>query len=84
MSQGQLSSDNAHREWIAKRVREGFIKQYSDDDLIERTLFGHGGYGAIYKAKIKHSGIPVTMKALLLYRHERLVKEVVTNYPFSY
>jgi len=86
MSQGQ--STNSTYEWLVKSVREGFIKRYSEDDLIDRTPIGHGGYGVVYKAKIKHSGKPVTMKALLLNRHggeesyKDFVKEVVNGYLF--
>ena len=65
MSQGQ--SPNSTYEWLAKSIREGSIKHYSEDDIADRTLIGHNnnGYGVVYKAKIKHSGKPVAMKALL-------------------
>ena len=67
MSQGQ-SSD---KEWLAKSVQEGLIKQYSEDDIPipDRTLLGHGGYGVVYKAKIKQFGVSVTMKTLFLNRY---------------
>src|SRR6185312_6728383 len=82
MSQGQ--SPNSTYEWLAKSIQEGFIKHYSEDDIVDRTLLGHGGY----KAKIKHSGNPVEMKALLLNRrgceesYKDFVKEVVNGYLF--
>ena len=85
MSQGQ-SSNNTHREWLAKSIQEGFIKQYSEDDLLDRTLLGHGGYGVVYKARIRHSGILVAMKTLFLNRYgcedelyKQFVKEVVVT-----
>src|SRR6185312_16323899 len=82
MSQGQ--SPNSTYEWLAKSIREGFIKHYSKDDIVDRTLIGRGRY----KAKIKHSGNPIEMKALLLNRHgceeshKNFVKEVVNGYLF--
>ena len=80
MAQSQ-SSNNTHKEWLAKSIREGFIKHYSEDDIVNRTLIGHGGFGIVYKAKIKHSGKPVAMKTLLLNRHgneeELLYKDFV-------
>ncbi|CAG8546770.1 4645_t:CDS:1, partial [Paraglomus occultum] len=35
---------DVYREWLAKGVKEGFIKQYTEEDLLDRTLLGHGGY----------------------------------------
>jgi len=82
MSQGQ--SSNTCREWLAKSIQEGFIKHYSNDDILDRTLLGHGGYGVVYKAKIKHSGILVAMKTLFINRYgcedelyKQFVKEVI-------
>ena len=90
MSQGQ-SSNSTHREWLAKSIQEGFIKHYSEDDILDRTLIGHGGYGVVYKARIKHSGILVAMKTLFINRHEcedelykEFVKEVVISYYYHY
>ena len=86
MSQNQ-SSNNIYREWLAKSIQEGFIKHYLEDDILDRTLLGHGGYGVVYKAKIKHSGILVAMKTLFLDQYgcedelyKQFVKEVVTSY----
>ena len=89
MSEVQPSND-IYREWLAKSVGEGFITQYSEEDLLERTLLGHGGYGVVFKAKIKQSGVPVAMKTLFLNRYgceeelyKKFVKEVATvNYLF--
>ena len=85
MSEGQ-SSNNTYREWLAKSIQEGFIKHYSEDDILDRTLLGHGGDGVVYKAQIKHSGILVAMKTLLLNRYgcedelyKQFVKEVVVT-----
>src|SRR5690348_15869279 len=82
MTQDQ-SSNNTYREWLAKSIQEGFIKHYSEDDSLHRTLLGHGGYGVVYKGRIKHSGKLVAMKTLLLNRYEcedglykQFVKEV--------
>ena len=68
MSQGQ-SSDNIHKHWLAKSVQEGLIKQYAEDDIVDQTLLSHGGYGVVFKAKIKQSGVSVAMKTLFLSRY---------------
>ena len=85
MSEGQ-SSNNIYREWLTKSIQEGFIKHYSEDDILNRTLVGYGGYGVVYKARIKHSGILVAMKTLFLNRYgcedelyKQFVKEVVVT-----
>ena len=85
MSEVQPSND-IYREWLAKSVGEGSITQYSEEDLLERTLLGHGGYGVVFKAKIKQSGVPVAMKTLFLNRYgceeelyKKFVKEVATD-----
>ncbi|CAG8503710.1 4872_t:CDS:2 [Paraglomus occultum] len=74
-----------NKEWLANSVKEGFIEQYLEEDLLDRTLLGHGGYGVVYKAKIKQSGVSVAIKPLFLNRYGReeelykkFVKEVAT------
>jgi len=86
MSQGQ-SSNSTHKDWLVKSIQEGFIKHYSEDDILDRTLLGHGGYGVVYKARIKHSGKLVAMKTLFINRYgcedelyKQFVKEVGTTY----
>ena len=78
MSQGQ-----SDKEWLAKSVQEGFIKQYSEDDIVDRTLLSRGGYGVVHKAKIRQSGVSVAMKTLFLNRcgceelYNKFIKEVL-------
>ena len=86
MSQGQ-SSNSTHKDWLVKSIQEGFIKHYSEDDILDRTLLGHGGYGVVYKGRIKYSGKLVAMKTLFINRYgcedelyTQFVKEVGTTY----
>ena len=80
------SSNNTYKEWLDKSIQEGFIKHYSEDDIIDRTPLGRGGYGVVYKARIKHSEKLVAMKTLFQNRYgckdelyKQFVKEVVIN-----
>ena len=54
------------KDWLTKTVNDGAIKCYSDEDIIDRAVIGRGGYGLVYKAKVKHSGISVAMKTLFV------------------
>ena len=67
MSQGH----NTDKEWLVKSVQEGRIEQYSEDDILDRILLGRGGYGVVFKGKMKCSGISVAMKTLFLNRSGR-------------
>ena len=74
------SPNNVYREWLALSIEEGFIRQYAENDLIDRTLLGHNEYGVVYKAKIRQSRVPVAMKTLFLNRYgceEELYKQFV-------
>ena len=54
------------KDWLTRTVNDGAIKCYSDEDIIDRVVIGHGGYGLVYKAKVKHSDISVAMKTLFV------------------
>jgi len=51
MSQSQLSG----RERLDKIIEEGSIECYSESEVIDREIIGHGGFALVYKAKLKRS-----------------------------
>jgi len=83
MSLGQLSK----KDWLDKSIEEGFIRSYSESDILDRKILGRGGYGLVYKATLKHTGIAIAMKTLIPGNNENdeetyseFVDEVVINY----
>ena len=65
MPQDQILS-NADKKWLDRIVEDGVIKCYTENEILEQTFVGHGGFGIVYKARMKHSGITVAMKTLSL------------------
>ena len=64
-------------------TEQGLIKCYSESEILGRTYVGHGGFGVIHKAKLRHLEIDVAMKMLSLDTYEseqelykKFVKEV--------
>ena len=66
-----MVTSNSDKEWLAKTVSDGAIKCYSDEDIIDRTVIGRGGYGLVYKAKVRHSGISIAMKTLFINNYDQ-------------
>ena len=71
------------RKWLDRIIEDEIVKRYSENDILSRTLIGHSGFGVVYKAKLKHTGIPVAMKTLPLSAYadeqelyKKFVKEV--------
>ena len=52
------------RKWLDKVIEDEIVKCYSENDILNRTLIGHGGFGVVYKAKLKHTSVTVAMKTL--------------------
>ena len=66
------------KKWLDRIVEDGMVRCYSESEVLNRTLVGHGGFGIVYKAKLKHTGTTVAMKMLSLsvYRCGRTVQEI--------
>ena len=71
------------KKWLDKICEDGIVKCYLENEMLNRTLVGHGGFGVVYKAQLKYTHITVAMKMLSLntYNNEqelykKLVKEV--------
>jgi len=75
------------KEWLDKSIEEGFIRCYSESDILDRKILGRGGYGLVYKATLNHTGIAIAMKTLIPGNNEsdeetysEFVNEVAINY----
>ena len=68
------------KEWMKKNIEEENVRFYPFDDFIDTVYNGLGGYGVVFKAKVKASGIIVAYKILHSYHEgamfEDFVKEV--------
>ena len=82
---GQRDPNNVYKEWIDKSIQEGFIHCYSERDIkVGRIPIATGSYGAVFKATMKGTGMPVAIKTLVRRSGEceeklskKLAKEVV-------
>ena len=75
-----MSQDNEYKEWLKKSIEGGLIECCLDSDIVvDHMPIGHGGYGVVHKAKMKHSGITVARKTLFQdsYYEKELNKEFV-------
>ena len=61
-----LKSVKMDKKWLDRIIEDGMVRCYSESDVLNRTLVGHGGFGIVYKAKLKHTGMAVAMKMLSL------------------
>jgi len=73
----------SQKVWLDTSIREELIRCYSESDILERKIIGHGGSGVVYKTRLKHPQIQVAMKTLFLNQYgceeehyKQLVKEV--------
>jgi len=64
------------KEWLKKNVEEGNIRFYSFDDFIDQLCIGSGGYGIVFKAKVKSLGRTVAYKLL----HSQNEDEMMENF----
>jgi len=51
---------------LDKVTEDGMVKCYSESEILNRKIVGRGGFGVVYKAKLKHTGVTVAMKMLML------------------
>ena len=54
------------KKWLDRIIEDEIIRCYSESDFLGRTEVGHGAFGTVYKAKLKHTGVTVAMKTLSL------------------
>ena len=71
-----MASSQSDEEWLRKNIEDGSIRFYSFDDFIDALYIGGGGYGAVFKAKVKSLGRTVAYKLL----HSQNEDEVIGNF----
>jgi len=64
------------KEWLRENIKNGNIQFYSFDDFIDVLYIGGGGYGAVFKAKVKSLGRTVAYKLL----HPQKEDEMIENF----
>ncbi|CAG8606793.1 1048_t:CDS:2, partial [Paraglomus occultum] len=42
-----------------------YIPHHEDEDILDRVIIGHGGFGVVYKGKIRQSELVVALKVLV-------------------
>jgi len=71
-----MASSQSDKEWLRKSIEDGSIRFYSFDDFIDALYIGGGGYGAVFKAKVKSLGRTVAYKLL----HSQNEDEMMENF----
>ena len=71
-----MASNQSNKEWLTKNIEDGSIRFYSFDDFIDVLYIGGGGYGAVFKAKMKSLGRTVAYKIL----HSQNGDEMIDNF----
>ena len=51
---------------LDKVTEDGMVKCYSESEILNRKIVGRGGFGVVYKAMLKHTGVTVAMKMFML------------------
>ena len=71
-----MASSQSDREWLRKAIEDGSIRFYSPKDFVDVRYIGGGGYGAVFKAKVKSLGRTVAYKIL----HSQNGDEMIDNF----
>src|SRR5438128_11659545 len=81
---------NNPKKWLERSIQDGYIRYYLEEDLLQRSIVGIGGFGVVSKAKVRQSGDTVAVKLLLRNRtksedefYEQFVKEVRSRFPIK-
>ena len=60
-----MASIVSNKEWLRKNIEDGNLRFYSFDDFVDVIYIGVGGYGTVFRAKMKTLGRTVAYKLLL-------------------
>ena len=71
-----MTSNQSDKEWLRKNIEDGNIRYYSFDDFVDQLYIGGGGYGIVFKAKVKSLDRTVAYKLL----HSQNEDEMMENF----
>ena len=69
-----MASSQSDKEWLTKNIKDGNIRSYSFDDFIDQLWIGSGGYGIVFKAKVKLLGRTVVYKFLHSQNEDEMIE----------
>src|SRR5438132_895665 len=71
-----MASSHSDEEWLRKNIEDRSIRFYSFDEFVDPIYIGGGGYGVVFKAKMKTLGRTVAYKIL----HSNNEDEMIENF----
>ena len=81
------SNSSKSRKWLRKNIEKGNIRLYSFDDFVDPIYIGVGGYGTVFKAKMKTLGRTMAYKLLHSNNEDEMIENFVKevgNYKVRY
>jgi len=82
-----MASSHSDEEWLRKNIEDRSIRFYSFDEFVDPIYIGGGGYGVVFKAKMKTLGRTVAYKLLHSNNEDEMIENFVKevgNYKVGY